>query len=130
MFACVAVLPPGLLTDLLAMVEPGRSREFYSFGGAVGAAAALSGGLWFVGWAFQRLRGKEGLGFGDVKMVGMMGAFLGLETALYGLMIGSLLGSVLGLIWIKARGERAADFELPFGSFLGVGALIAAGMSL
>jgi leader peptidase (prepilin peptidase)/N-methyltransferase len=130
MFSAVVLLPAGLLTDLSAMVYRGQSREFYSLISSLGAAAVLSGSLWFVGWAFQRLRGKEGLGFGDVKMVGMMGAFLGLETALYGLMIGSLLGSVLGLAWIKLRKERASDFELPFGSFLGVGALIAAGMTL
>jgi leader peptidase (prepilin peptidase)/N-methyltransferase len=130
MFSTVALAPVGVLAAAAALVWPGQSAAFYSLCRSLGAAGLLSGGLWFLGWAYQRLRGREGLGFGDVKMVGMMGAFLGLEVALLGLMIGSLLGSVLGLAWIKFRGERMEDYELPFGSFLGVGALIAACLSL
>lgn len=130
MFSTVVLIPMGFFSAAASMIWPGESLSFYSLCSSLGAAGVLGGALWFVGWAFQRLRGKDGLGFGDVKMVGMMGAFLGLETALFGLMVGSLLGSVLGLAWIKLRGERLGEYELPFGSFLGVGALIAAGASL
>jgi leader peptidase (prepilin peptidase)/N-methyltransferase len=82
-------------------------------------------GLWLLGELYYRLRGREGLGLGDVKMIAMVGAFYGLQGAILTLMIGSLAGSVLGLAFIFLAGKDAATYELPFGSFLGVGALIA-----
>ncbi len=109
---------------------PESSPALESFVHACLAAALLSGGLWLMGFAYERLRGKEGLGFGDVKMTAFLGAFLGLETGLLAMLAGSLLGSVLGLIWIKARGADAGTYELPFGSFLGVGAILAAATRL
>jgi leader peptidase (prepilin peptidase)/N-methyltransferase len=73
---------------------------------------------------YQRVRGIEGLGFGDVKMLGFLGAFMGFEATLLTLMLGSIIGTVLGLFWIKLRKQDAATYELPFGSFLGAAALI------
>lgn len=126
MMATVVPLPDGLAAAVLTTYRPQASAALISFVNAAGAAAALSGGLAFLGWSYERLRGREGLGFGDVKMVAMMGAFLGLENALVGLMLGSLLGTVLGIAWIKLRKHDSDNYELPFGSFLGVGALLAA----
>lgn len=126
LMATVVPLPYGLASTMLAYYDPAAAPPLISFLNAAGSAMALSGGLWFLGWAYERLRGREGLGFGDVKMVAMMGAFLGLESALVGLMLGSLLGTVLGLAWIKLRKHSSDNYELPFGSFLGVGALLAA----
>ncbi|MBI5281023.1 MAG: prepilin peptidase [Candidatus Solibacter usitatus] len=126
MLSPVVLLPNGLFGLVVYGVRPEASEALRSFLGACFAAGALSGGLWLMGALYHRVRGKEGLGFGDVKMVAMLGAFLGLETAILGLMLGSLLGSVLGILWIKLRREDAASYELPFGSFLGAGALIAA----
>jgi leader peptidase (prepilin peptidase)/N-methyltransferase len=72
---------------------------------------------------YLRLRGIEGLGFGDVKMMAMVGAFLGAPLALLTLMIGSLLGSVIGLIFIRLGGKDR-QYELPFGTFLSAAAII------
>src|SRR5258708_191004 len=63
------------------------------------AAIVPAGFLWLTGEIFYRLRHKEGLGFGDVKMVAAIGAFLGMRGALMTLIVGSLLGSVLGIIF-------------------------------
>jgi leader peptidase (prepilin peptidase)/N-methyltransferase len=63
---------------------------------------------------------------GDMKMVAMFGAFLGLMSMLEAILIGSVLGSVLGLAFIKLRREDSAQYELPFGSFLAVGAMATA----
>jgi leader peptidase (prepilin peptidase)/N-methyltransferase len=82
--------------------------------------------LWTVGWLFEKIRHKEGLGFGDVKMIAMVGAFLGLRGALLTIILGSLAGSVIGLIYIKATRRDAGEFQLPFGSFLGAAALATA----
>src|SRR5580704_15244005 len=87
--------------------------------GAIGA----SGLLWLVAEGYFRARGREGMGLGDVKMMAMAGAFLGLQRALLTILLGSLLGSFIGVaviaLWRKGR-----DFELPFGTFLGAGALL------
>jgi leader peptidase (prepilin peptidase) / N-methyltransferase len=90
---------------------------------AVLGAALGSGLLWLVSEAYFRLRGREGMGFGDVKMMLMAGAFLGAKRTLLTIFAGSVLGSVLGLAFILAR-RKQSDYELPFGSFLGMAALL------
>jgi leader peptidase (prepilin peptidase)/N-methyltransferase len=94
-----------------------------SLGDAVLGAAAASGLLWLVAEGYFRLRGREGMGLGDVKMMAMAGAFLGVQRGLLTILLGSLLGSVIGAAVI-AVGRKGADFELPFGTFLGAGALL------
>lgn len=86
-------------------------------------ATVPSGILWFGGFAFEKLRHKEGLGLGDVKMMAMIGAFLGLRAALLTLIVGSVLGSVTGLLYILVTRKDASSYQLPFGTFLGIGAL-------
>jgi leader peptidase (prepilin peptidase)/N-methyltransferase len=94
-----------------------------SFADAVLGAAAGSGLLWVVAEGYFRLRGREGMGLGDVKMMAMAGAFLGVKRTLLTILAGSLLGSAIGLILIAASG-KGRDYELPFGTFLGASALL------
>jgi leader peptidase (prepilin peptidase) / N-methyltransferase len=86
-------------------------------------AAVGSGLLWLVMEIYFRLRHREGMGLGDVKMMLMAGAFLGIKRTLLTIFAGSILGSVLGVAFILARGKRS-DYELPFGTFLGTAALL------
>jgi leader peptidase (prepilin peptidase)/N-methyltransferase len=88
------------------------------FGGALGG-----GLLWLVGVVYLKWRGREGMGFGDVKMMAMAGAFLGPQRTFLTILVGSLLGSGLGLLFILIR-RKGSDYELPFGTFLGVAALL------
>ena len=81
--------------------------------------------LWGGGWLYEKMRHKEGLGFGDVKLIAMVGAFLGLHSALFTLLAGSLAGSLVGIAYIKLTHQDASSYELPFGTFLGVAALAA-----
>ncbi len=74
--------------------------------------------LWAGGALYEKVRHKEGLGFGDVKLIAMAGAFLGLRGALTMLIMGSVAGSVLGFLYIKVTRKDAGSYELPFGSFL------------
>ncbi len=87
----------------------------------------LAGGgvLFAIAEAYYRLRGVEGLGMGDVKMLSMIGAFLGWPLMLVTLVLASFAGSIIGVGIIASRrgGMKAA---LPFGTFLAVGALTAA----
>jgi leader peptidase (prepilin peptidase)/N-methyltransferase len=90
--------------------------------GLIGAAIGSSL-LWLVSEAYFRLRGREGMGLGDVKMMLMAGAFLGAKRTLLTIFTGSVLGSVLGLIFILVR-RKDSEYELPFGTFLGMAAVL------
>jgi leader peptidase (prepilin peptidase)/N-methyltransferase len=86
--------------------------------------AALGGGLlWGISELYFRVRGREGMGFGDVKMMLMVGVFLGVKRTLLTIFAGSLLGSLLGVAFILAR-RKDSDYELPFGTFLGLAAIL------
>jgi leader peptidase (prepilin peptidase)/N-methyltransferase len=94
-----------------------------SFADAALGALAGSGLLWIVAEGYFRIRGREGMGLGDVKMMAAVGAFLGLKRTLLTVLVGSLLGSVIGILLI-AISKKGRDYELPFGTFLGAGALL------
>lgn len=98
-------------------------QPFLSLADALFGAAIGSGLLWLVSEAYFRLRGREGMGLGDVKMMLMAGGFLGARRTLLTILAGSLLGSVLGLAFMLLR-RKGSDYELPFGTFLGMGALL------
>jgi leader peptidase (prepilin peptidase)/N-methyltransferase len=101
-----------------------HNQRMISVGDALLSAAFCSGVLWAVGALYQKIRHREGLGLGDVKMVAMIGAFLGIEGALLTVIAASLLGAVMGLFFIWFTGKDASTYELPFGTFLGAAALV------
>ena len=104
--------------------------------------------LWGVATLYRALRGREGMGLGDIKMMALVGAFVGLRGAFLTILLGTLLGSILGVLvilaiyfsgWKKRLAERASRrglgtpgglrwaiasrYQLPLGTFLAVGAL-------
>ncbi len=87
-------------------------------------AGILFGGgfLWGVAYLYFKLRKREGLGFGDIKMMAMVGAFAGWKAAWLTILVGSLLGAVVGGAFILLF-SRGRHYELPFGSFLGLTAI-------
>jgi leader peptidase (prepilin peptidase)/N-methyltransferase len=119
-FAAFVPLKSGILR--LIFLSPTNER-WLSLCDSLLGAALCSGALWGVGALYQKLRHREGLGLGDVKMIAMVGAFLGLQGALLTLIAGSLLGAVVGLAYIWFTGKDASTYELPFGTFLGAAAL-------
>ena len=124
-FVMAAFVPmsPGLTQLLLMRV---RNPTIVSVAESVFSAVFCAGALWLVGATYQKIRHKEGLGFGDVKMVAMIGAFLGLQGALMTMIVGSVMGSVVGLAYIWITGKDMSSYELPFGTFLGGAALLVA----
>ena len=66
---------------------------------------------------------REAMGFGDVKFMACIGAFLGWQGALFALFAGSIVGSIAGLAGLFLAKDRAG-VRLPFGPFLAIGALI------
>jgi leader peptidase (prepilin peptidase)/N-methyltransferase len=87
-------------------------------------AAIGGGGLWLLAQAWLLLRREEGMGLGDVKMLAMVGAFLGWQGVLVTVFLGSLAGALLGLTLI-ALGRFDLGSRLPFGVFLAGGGLVA-----
>jgi leader peptidase (prepilin peptidase)/N-methyltransferase len=118
-FAWFVPMRTGLVSVLLFR----HSLRTQSLGESLVGALVGSIGVWAIGELYRKVRHREGLGLGDVKMLAMTGAFLGLEGSFLIIMIGSLLGAVSGLVFIKATGRDMSSYELPFGSFLGVAAL-------
>ena len=100
-------------------------ERYYSLEESAMGAALPALCLWGGGWLYEKLRHKEGLGLGDVKLIAMVGAFLGLHAALLTLILGSISGSIVGFAYIKFTHQDASTYELPFGTFLGISALIA-----
>ncbi len=81
-------------------------------------------GLFLLAEGYYRLRGEEGMGMGDVKMLAMIGAFLGWKLMLLTLVLSSFVGAVVGGVMIAAR-KGDLKYALPFGTFLALGALVA-----
>jgi len=87
--------------------------------------ALIGGGLFFaVGEAFYHLRHKEGLGFGDVMLMLVVGTFLGPPFSLMTILLGSVLGSLIA-IPLTVISSRFRNYQWPYGSFLGIAAIYA-----
>jgi leader peptidase (prepilin peptidase) / N-methyltransferase len=105
--------------------------------------------LWVVAALYKRVRGREGMGMGDVKMMALVGAFLGVRGAFLTILLGTLLGTLVGVTvivalyaagWQRRLAERASrrrlgsvnslrwaiasQYQLPLGTFLGIAALL------
>ena len=104
-FVCSLFVPPGWMASLIGIVAGG------------GILFAIAEGSY-------RLRHVDGLGMGDVKMLAMIGAFLGWQLMLVTLVLASVTGSLVG-VGLIATGRGGMKFALPFGTFLAVGALVA-----
>jgi leader peptidase (prepilin peptidase)/N-methyltransferase len=114
-----AVTLPGIVLGLLGAatvlpVGPVNALLGVIVGGGI---------LWALAWASPYLFGKEGMGGGDIKLLAMIGAFLGWKPALLTIMIGSLTGSVIGIALIALRFMKRDEY-IPFGPFLVFGAVV------
>lgn len=80
--------------------------------------------LWSVYWVFKLITGKEGMGYGDFKLLAMLGAWGGWQVLPLTILLSSLVGAVLGIIILKSRGDSNAT-PLPFGPYLAIAGWIA-----
>lgn len=82
----------------------------------IGAAAGYLA-LWSVYWAFKLLTGKEGMGYGDFKLLAALGAFCGWQGLLPIVLLSALIGAIVGGTWLAIKGRDQAT-PIPFGPFL------------
>jgi leader peptidase (prepilin peptidase)/N-methyltransferase len=111
---------PGIVVGFLFsfVTEPGWRDSLIGIlvGGGV---------LFLIAEAYYRVRHEEGLGMGDVKMLAMIGGFLGWQLTVLSLMLASFAGTIIGLGLI-ASGKGGMKYALPFGTFLAIGAAVSA----
>ncbi len=110
---------PGIVAGvLLSFIAPPGWRD------AVLGVLLGAGILYGIAAAYYWWRREEGLGMGDVKMLAMIGAFLGWKAVLVTLVLSSISGAALGMALIAAQ-RGGMKLALPFGTFLSIGALVA-----
>ena len=112
---------PSLMSGTLA----GSPLWVVSLVGAFLGALIGGGSLWLMGWTWEKLRGIEAMGLGDVKMMFMVGAYLGWRLTIFTIFVGVLSGSVIGILLMVRQRERNMQMLLPFGVFLGLGSIAA-----
>ena len=111
-------LPAIAIGVLLSLIAPPGWKDAL-------IGVVLGGGiLYAIAWGYYLWRREEGMGMGDVKMLAMIGAFLGWQQVWVTLFIASVTGAIVGITLLKLSG-RGTSAKIPFGTFLAVAALIA-----
>lgn len=113
-----AITLPGAVLGLAVMPFAG----FTPWHGLLGALAG-GGSLYLTAWGYRRLTGVEGMGMGDVKLMAMVGAFVGVKGALTVIFLGSAAGAVVGAA-LLGFGRAHRRTALPFGTFLAPAAVL------
>jgi leader peptidase (prepilin peptidase)/N-methyltransferase len=111
---------PGTVLGLAASLLHGFPKPMDS---VIGVAAG-GGFLFLVLFAYEKIMKDEGMGMGDVKLLGMIGAFLGWQALPVTILVSSLTGTVVGVVYATIKGESVRKFPVPFGPFLALGAIV------
>lgn len=93
-----------------------------SFKDSLIGALIGGGSLFLVAWGYQQFTGKEGMGGGDIKLLAMIGAFIGWQGVFFTIFVSSAIGSIIGL-FLMLVARKDLKFAVPFGPFLSIGAI-------
>jgi leader peptidase (prepilin peptidase)/N-methyltransferase len=119
------LLPDALVLPLLWLGLIANYFGLYaSLGDAVWGAVAGYLSLWSVYWLFKLVTGKEGMGYGDFKLLAMLGAWGGWQVLPLTILLSSLVGAILGLIMLRLRNAETST-PIPFGPYLAIAGWIA-----
>ncbi len=114
---------PGMVLGVVLAALPWFGPPLASLEDSLIGVAAGGGGLWAFAWTFEKLTKKEGMGFGDVKLFALIGAWLGWQALPFTIFAGSLVGSIVGILWMVIAG-RDRNQKIPFGPYLVLGAWV------
>ncbi len=114
-----AITKPGIVAGLILQFQVSWSTPRDAVLGVLLGAGVLAALTW--GWYWWK--GVHGMGFGDIKMLAMVGAFLGWQGVIVTLLLGSLAGSLVG-VGQMLRGRMGLKSKLPFGVFLAAAAVV------
>ncbi|HEX4229926.1 MAG TPA: prepilin peptidase [Bryobacteraceae bacterium] len=118
----LAVFVP--VPGILSYVSPIQNVMLLSLANAALAGVVLAGVLWIIRTVYKKIRHREGVGLGDVKLLLLFGVFLGLQNGVSGLLIGSVSGTVISIIFLVVARKDPSTYELPYGTFLCAGAAL------
>ncbi|XQE67843.1 prepilin peptidase [Pseudomonas sp. P3C3] len=119
------LLPDALVLPLLWLgLIANQFGLFTSLEDALWGAIAGYLSLWSVYWLFKLLTGKEGMGYGDFKLLAMLGAWGGWQVLPLTILLSSLVGAVLGVIMLRLRNQETST-PIPFGPYLAIAGWIA-----
>jgi leader peptidase (prepilin peptidase) / N-methyltransferase len=119
------LLPDSITLPLLWLgLIANHFNLFTSLDSALMGAIAGYLSLWSVYWLFKLLTGKEGMGYGDFKLLAALGAWLGWQMLLQIILLSALVGAILGISMIVLRG-RDKNIPIPFGPYLAIAGVIA-----
>lgn len=113
----VIVIPGIPLGFLASFVLPNLTYADSALGILAGG-----GSLWLILKSWKLIKGYEGMGFGDVQLLAMIGAFIGWKGVLFTLFVSSALGTIVGVI-IMLASQEDLKLRIPFGPFLSIGAM-------
>jgi leader peptidase (prepilin peptidase)/N-methyltransferase len=108
---------------LLWILKIDANKRMLSFAESLVGAMVPALFLWFGGFLYEKIRKREGMGLGDIKMMMLIGSFLGLRDSLLTLIVGSVAGSIVGFLYVRITHKDISTYELPFGTFLSLGAI-------
>ena len=115
----VISLPMLALTPLIAWVHPDLDIKSALIGAAAGA-----GFLYGIAWLYWVVRKEYGMGFGDVKLLGAIGGWLGFQAVFPTVFLGSIIGSIIGVAILIVGRKFSWQARIPFGPFLAGGAVL------
>ncbi len=114
----------GVPLSFLVPELQGEQMRLHALYWSLGGLFFGFGFLWLVGFVFSKIVKKDALGFGDVKLIGAVGAFFGPGAVLFTIIVSSFVGAVVGVVlMLRGKAKLGGFTAVPYGPFLALGVI-------